>query len=281
MEVLRTKDCTAGRTKGGFYMFWRKDLGIEAIVISDYIVLLNFEFKGRKTLLYYVYFPPYQYFDNNCSDFFDLIEKDLYGGKNVKVMRDLNCHMGEENTYDQNRYSKDKTINKRGRIILEAVRTLGLQIGNGTCEGDKNGEVTFTHRNGKSQSVVDYLLFNSDVGTNFKVLNLTHFDPFPILATHGESHDVIPMDVPSKKYLQCYSSDLQRLTFQMDWENNLSQLNIYSSEIQELDAILKSSALQATETAQIFKLHSNKRKIKGPNWFDKQCQEAKTEKIKN
>jgi len=52
-------------------------------------------------------------------------------------MGDLNCRMGEENTYDQNRNSKDKTINKRGQIILEAVRTLGLQIGNGTCETKK------------------------------------------------------------------------------------------------------------------------------------------------
>jgi len=64
----------------------------------------------------------------------------------------------------------------------------------------------------------------------------------------------------------------------MDWKNNLSQLNIYSSEIQDLNPILKSSALQAAETTQIVKQHSNKRKVKRPKRFEKQCQEAKTEK---
>ena len=106
MEVLRTKDCTAGRTKGGFYMFWRKDLGIEAIVISDYIVLLNFEFKGRKTLLYYVYFPPYQYFDSNGLDFFHFIEKDLYG-------RVGHGYGGLELPYGRRKYLRPKPKFKR------------------------------------------------------------------------------------------------------------------------------------------------------------------------
>jgi len=75
------------------------------------------------------------------------------------VLGDWNCRIGEESIENLARNSIDTNLKKRGKLVIDKIRSLGLSIGNGCLPGDVDENITFTHRNDCGQSVVDYLFF--------------------------------------------------------------------------------------------------------------------------
>lgn len=62
----------------------------------------------------------------------------------------------EEKEMEKGRKSKDKKLDKEGRKLVELVEERGWEIFNGSIEGDREGEFTYT--GGKGSTVIDYII---------------------------------------------------------------------------------------------------------------------------
>jgi len=63
---------------------------------------------------------------------------------------------GEGEEEEGSRKSKDKKVNKEGKLLLERIGELGWVIWNGDIKGDEEGDWTYT--GGRGESVIDYVL---------------------------------------------------------------------------------------------------------------------------
>jgi len=57
---------------------------------------------------------------------------------------------------EKSRASKDKRVNKKGKILIEFMGKRGCVIFNGNIKGDDKGEYTYT--GGRGESVIDYIV---------------------------------------------------------------------------------------------------------------------------
>ncbi|XP_067208522.1 golgin subfamily A member 6-like protein 22 [Linepithema humile] len=68
------------------------------------------------------------------------------------------------------RKSKDKKINREGRVMVEFLEERGCGILNGCTEGEEEGEFTFT--GGKGNTVIDYVIADEDTREKIKSLRI-------------------------------------------------------------------------------------------------------------
>ncbi|EZA50332.1 hypothetical protein X777_11276 [Ooceraea biroi] len=68
---------------------------------------------------------------------------------------------GGEEEEGERRNSKDKTINKEGRPLIDFIEEKGWSLFNGNIKGGEDREYTFT--GGKGCTVIDYVMGDSDV----------------------------------------------------------------------------------------------------------------------
>lgn len=81
----------------------------------------------------------------------------------VKRRRNIQRTLRSEIEREENRRSKNKTVNKAGEKMLEEVRNNGLYIANGNMNGDEEGKFTYV---GPRGTTIDYLLTNTS-GRNY------------------------------------------------------------------------------------------------------------------
>lgn len=72
--------------------------------------------------------------------------------------------VGEEEE-EKVRRSKDRKVNKEGRILVEFIKERGWSIFNGVVKGDKEEEYTYT--GGRGNTVIDYVIGDREVRENF------------------------------------------------------------------------------------------------------------------
>lgn len=66
------------------------------------------------------------------------------------------------------RRSRDKKINKEGKILIRELEETGWSIFNGNMKGDEIGEFTYTGSRGNT--VIDYILENEETREKVKKL---------------------------------------------------------------------------------------------------------------
>nr|XP_034194798.1 uncharacterized protein LOC117611018 [Osmia lignaria] len=90
-------------------------------------------------------------------------------GRRTIIGGDFNARTGEEvgskreeedEEGEEKRRSKDKKSNAEGNRLLETLRETGWTILNGTIEGDKDGEFTYTGARG--ETVIDYVIVEEE-----------------------------------------------------------------------------------------------------------------------
>jgi len=86
-------------------------------------------------------------------------------GSEIKLEGDTDIE--KENEGERNKNSKDRKMNKDGRVLVEFLKKRGWVILNGCTVGDEEGEFTFT--GGKGNTVIDYVL--GDEGESNKIKN--------------------------------------------------------------------------------------------------------------
>jgi len=90
------------------------------------------------------------------------------GGEGGGVTLEGETDKERENEGKRIRKSKDRKINKEGRLLAEFVEERGWGILNGCTMGDDEGEFTFT--GGKGNTVIDYVMGDEEMRE--KVINL-------------------------------------------------------------------------------------------------------------
>lgn len=82
------------------------------------------------------------------------------GGIDTVIEGDFNTRTGEEGggireedweEMGGGRRSKDRKINREGRLLLERIEKVGWEIFNGGTKGDEEGEWTYTGARGESE----------------------------------------------------------------------------------------------------------------------------------
>ena len=64
------------------------------------------------------------------------------------------------------RKSRDRILDKNGKILIEEIEEQGWILLNGNWEGDKDGEFTYIGK--QRQSVIDYGVVNFQAGQNIE-----------------------------------------------------------------------------------------------------------------
>ena len=197
-----------GRGKGGIVIMIKKSIrqGVKILPNSNsHIAWLKFDnvfFHMEKDLYVgVIYVPPASSNQNITNDIWDKLEESIlkyYEMGNIMMLGDFNGRTGVGNdsieyckTVDcdmfisspvPRRNSKDKMVNKDGRILLDLCRHTNTIILNGRTVGDVQGQCTSFQYNGTS--VIDYGVITREFFKHilyFKVIGLTHLsDHSPI-----------------------------------------------------------------------------------------------------
>lgn len=94
---------------------------------------------------------------------------------------------GEEESGERGRRSRDKKVNREGRLLVDRLEEVGWTILNGGVEGDEEGNWTFV--GAKGESVIDYVLGNEDVrdaDEKMEVGNRIESDHLPLVRLKGK-----------------------------------------------------------------------------------------------
>ena len=68
------------------------------------------------------------------------------------------------------RKSRNRTLDKNGKILIEEIEERGWILLNGNWEGDQDGEFTYIGKQG--QSVIDYGVVNFRAGQNIEYFRI-------------------------------------------------------------------------------------------------------------
>lgn len=162
-----------GRPSGGIVFLYKKKLHSNLAIIdkTDLWILVKFNYENKIFIIGCVYWSPSVSIDT-CSELFinkfNNIKEMLPSDTVYIIMGDFNCRIGTEDTVEEQvflnstleypRTSLDKVLNKRGKVLLEMMENLNLEVCNGRTKSDRPGSFTFMSPVGKS--VIDLALVN-------------------------------------------------------------------------------------------------------------------------
>ena len=140
---------------------------------------------------------------------------------------DLNARIGNyggniNNESEVERWSKDKVINKQGKILIQELEERGWCVLNGNTKGDEEGDYTYIGESG--QSVIDYGLVNQtaqQLVVYFKIDNRWESDHLPVIIEintkmeeeeAGEFHKII--EVWDEEGIELYKTNTGKYRFE-------------------------------------------------------------------
>ena len=190
-----------------------------------------------------------------------------------------------QNNHILPRNSEDKTVNPRGRELIELCKALQLAILNGRKNGDIFGNFTSYQWNGNS--VVDYALSTYNLYDQIENFTIGSFMPW--ISDHCPVHFKIKIflknEVPSTnprihKY-EIYNSfhwdENSPNKFKFGLENCTNELeqimNIPDYDVQKISTLFSKMIYKITKTENIRK--RQKPSKVNQKWFDKDCIDAK------
>jgi hypothetical protein len=176
------------------------------------------------------YFPP------NSATCFEDVMRSVNPYSQVILMGDLNSRIGIfNNTVSKyNRHSKDSTINKRGKSLINYLMTTDLIVLNGCTKSDQNGDLTFINKNGSS--VIDLCIVSNSITANdidFRVLDDNGSCHFPIFSS---KYSVNPSNHHYIKRV-CWNPN-KSSQFQDCLENLLNQHNNTAISLTEFNKLI-------------------------------------------
>lgn len=188
--VPAKRNFVVGRASGGcLFGVSRRNMLLKYVRFVENYNRVYLEMLVGNKLLYII--PIYLNF-NNWGNEFESLCSYLSSLCKVDIMLigDFNARVGSEQTLTSNtgsplphfsRQSKDGTINRNGRMLLELLQNYDLSILNGACLGDCNGEMTFINKNGSS--VIDLCCASGDwvyLINDFEVCPLQFSEHMPV-----------------------------------------------------------------------------------------------------
>jgi hypothetical protein len=264
-----------GRGVGGLLIGWKKDfskrLNMDLKVVSEEnftMVVLE-----KQNFLLNI-LPMYIRSEGWENSFIQLKSFINNGNKDFLLLGDFNARIGElQQTYVTEihchpnllypRKSKDKIINRRGRLFMELCLDQNLWLLNGACYGDEEGSITYSSTLG--DSVIDLAAISN--------LCLGKVESFKVKDTCWSDHFPIVLKLRNNK-MDPAMTELKLLP-KLKWKTNQQESycrkvqNLLSDEVntlQQLCEVVKNSATIENNTN---KLNPKQR------WFDRECSRAR------
>ena len=244
----------------------------------------------------------YDFFSEINAEISNFIKRGI-----ILLQGDLNCRIGEdcdyvkgdksddllgiENFSNQNkRNSEDKTINARGKDLLDLCKLNDLLILNGRTTGDVFGK--FTNHNWNGSSVVDYIIVPNEFYDN--VSNFSVGDYVPWLSDHCMIKTTIKisnLEKPSMSEDKQFAfhpgflwNEQTRYTFQdnlcLPYFQEKFEALCSSEYVNPLKIVteIKSLLMENTKLSlKMKKAASPNEGVKSEPWFDHECREKKEE----
>ncbi|XP_018402019.1 PREDICTED: uncharacterized protein LOC108779148 [Cyphomyrmex costatus] len=192
-------------------------------------------------------------------------------GEHILLGGDFNARTGTEGALvegmeeEKERCSKDKKINKDGRILIKVMEEEGWGIMNGRKQGDEKGE--WTYSGGRGESVIDYAIGNIEAWGEVKEIRVEE-------RVESDHH---PVSVRIGREKRDEKKRWRRETRKrMDWSEKgrntftrkMDELCIEESGIEKMYEELRKAAMEAT-------CWKEKRVGKGDWgrswWWDEEC----------
>jgi len=186
-----------GRAMGGMLMGVRK--GIEEIEEKgqeeiEGIITTRIRIKGEQWRILGVYINGDM--EEKWTRIRDWVEERKVGMRMI-MGGDFNARTGElggwwegkdERGKEEGRKSRDKKINREGRVLVEKLEEIGWFIYNGCGKGDREG--MWTYAGARGESVLDYVIGDGEVWDRvlgMKVAEKVDSDHFPVvISVEGE-----------------------------------------------------------------------------------------------
>jgi hypothetical protein len=254
--VPATKNSNYGRGIGGSLYGFKINLK-KADIIVEFEKVRNVDvLKVSTTISTFYIIPVYLRGITWIEDFekikFLVNDWDL---KNVVIIGDLNIRIGEEQQWDdfnsnilrERRCSKDKILNKKGKIFLDFCTDYGLTILNGRTPGDEQGEFTYISTLGNSVNDIccispEMIHHLNDFEVNYKIWS----DHMPIILKLKVKKD--PKEKNIKLLPKLNWKEENRSKYLTKLEKNTKELIEYSQSnmslisIKDLTNVIKVSA---------------------------------------
>jgi len=175
-----------GRARGGMIMGVKKELreGKEAFQTDmKRIIVGNVRKDGQRWRIIGVYARQGvgevlqgvgSWIEERESGWSTIIGGDFNNARTGEIGAGIELEDGgkerEEEREERERKSKDKRINREGRILVDFLEERGWGIMNGSTRGDKQGEYTFS--GGTGNTVIDYVMGNEEVRDRVRSLRV-------------------------------------------------------------------------------------------------------------
>jgi len=265
-----------GRPSGGFIIGWNHSLA-SFIKILNHLrsaVFLEIFLEDIPILIVFLYISPDRDFRKNLNVVFEVTLAYMNHYKSVLVLVDANSRLGQYNSVlGGTRSSKDTTFNNNGKGLLGWANELGLLVGNGALNGDREGEVTYISDSNHGTSVIDLLLYSSPMSnyiSSFNVLDLTHSAHFPILTILNQEQNESVAKPPEVLRIPDKPDELDRLKTNINQELDsvchTLDPNSFASNI--TDSIISSAKSSGFFKPVVPKTYRAR-------WFDSECITAK------
>ena len=289
-----SRDHPRGRFKGGILCLLNKKVYnvINVFGDKDFIVLV---INNISSIIITVYISP----SVNIANVLNKIENylstinEVWCDYNVFIGGDFNARVGEKNQlfdeiilegsclYDA-RDSNDKTLNTRGKQLIESMENNGFILVNGRSEHDK--PAMYTHLSSIGNTVIDLCWANLcgvRVIREFEILQMITFsDHFPICLTVEVLYE--KEEERSVNKIDC---NLKKLIWKECFRDEYIMYMQLSSEVGSTDLCVNGTYVKITEAIQEFAVSHGlvKRMLTGTvtrknkPWFDEECGSIKRE----
>ena len=316
-QKIREKKINGPKVAGGIGVFVREEIShrVQAIENSNEDSIW-IKISGLNPGDYDVYIGTFYVSpDSNIErsrknyDFFASVNTEVafYSKKGlVLVQGDFNSRTGEEKDYVEHdksdselgienfdnqilRNSEDKTINQRGKDLLDICKMNDLLILNGRMTGDIFGKLTSHNWNGSS--VVDYCIASNQIIDRISNFNVGKYIPWLsdhclISANISFSDESMRTNVDQMKPTDLHPGWVWNDVSRENFESNLS-LPYFKEQFEALENSANLSPAELAKSIKILLLENTKisrikekrmfkddSKISEP-WFDSECRKKK------
>lgn len=299
IDAIREK--SRGHASGGLMVMIDKTFSVEIIDSCHMWIFVKIKNVSPEIILGLVYFNP----SYNPHTWFEVFEETLdkvesaHTGCNFILCGDFNSRIGdlqdeedtifEDTILEARRNSLDKTVNTRGRLLLDLFEKHALYCLNGRSPGDIPGNFTFI--GGQGKSVIDYFVTNMTNLPNIQEMNVleiaTAADHLPLeLCLNTNLRDQETEDRGNNLEVR-YKPRKWKWKEELGKEYGKNMTRSVTSE--EIKKIATSSTRESylilrqliTNAAEKMKVKTNKNFKKTKNlWFNTKCRVKKRELLR-
>ena len=191
--------------------------------------------------------------------------------------------------FNNRRHSKDNTLNKFGKSLIDLCWEMNMRILNGRCKGDEDGEITFVAAQGKS--VIDYVIVETELYSycaHFQIIDYDSCSHFPISVYMSFIEQMYSSNRDSQKYtkqikFRWAAEKADEFLHKLNDEHSQYQLSLLGNEVvRDVNndvAILVNVIHRAAESMAISRTFTRSTSHRLPRWWNENCSKQKV--IKN